>query len=197
MRSLFLGAVFLAFAALPAAANAEEFHVTTVITGPSEVSPGSEATYDVDVTVVGSGGADVYITWLTPVPTGAAADVCCDYLTSSVQSGQARILGALWGQPMVWDVTAPGAKFRIVLRIYDTVDTDVVKVDAYLPGTDVAQYETVTPAVSRVVRLPRTGGPPQTESRHGYGLMLAGAALLLAAAACVVGARSVRTGEMP
>ena len=195
MRLLSVLAVLAACSVLGSAHAQEQPFVTTVVTGPGAVSPGSQATYNIDATVTGGAVGDFYITWYSSTPTGAA-DVCCDYVSSSVRSGQATLDAPPAAGSMRWSVYAPGARLELVLGVHSTVDTDTVTVSTYLPGTDVAQYETVTPAVSRVVRLPQTGGPPPAPAGSARDLVLAGAVLLLASAACVVGAQRVRTGEM-
>jgi hypothetical protein len=179
----------------------EQPHVTAVVTGPTATSRGSAATYDIAINVDGPETTFV-TTFENDVATGAPPDLCCTEVSATVVSGQAHrtspkpagppYLSSIW-----WGVQGTGIVIRLVVAISESTAADHFTVGGYILGSDVAQFEYVTPVVTTITSLPATGGPPPIQNPHGYQMMLAGAALLLAAAACVVGARRLSPGEMP
>src|SRR5258708_39141925 len=123
-----LTGILLAIAAagllLGSTSGQEQPHVTAVIKGPDAVSPGSRATYDIDVSMSGNDSIDVYIDWFQLY---SALPVCCDYLTSSVRSGVASLYTPVSGQESTrWTVRPPGAQIELVLAIRSPIATDTV-----------------------------------------------------------------------
>jgi hypothetical protein len=115
----------------------------------------------------------------------------------SVISGQANSIDPSHDFSKRWTIFAPGATLRVDIKIDETTEFEGLAVGGYLPGTDVAQFEAVTPALTTITSLPATGGPPPAPAGNARDLVLVGASLLLVAAACVVIARRLRPGGMP
>lgn len=160
-------------------------HVTETVSGPAVVYPGSDATFDITVEVDGP-QSDIYITWAGPGP-----EFCCDYVSSSVISGQANLAGSA-PVSVRWSVLGPKAVIRLVIHIKASLESGPLRIGGYLPGTNVGQYETINAWEAQVGTLPRTGGPPSPEGPHAATPIAAGIAMVLLSGACFAAAVRAR-----
>ena len=169
--------------------------MTISVRGPAFVYAGEDATFDVTIDVEEQ-SSDVYLTWQGAGSSGALGGLCCEGSAKSpAVSGTATVIGNGIGFVRL-NVEGPRAVVQLVLRLYDEQPRDGIIVSGYLPGTNVAQYETINPWKSIVStgRLPETGGRPP-ESTNAGSMIGAGLAMLLVSAACVAWATKSRRGE--
>lgn len=174
-------ALVLAAIAVRADAQSGQPHVDVTVTGPTFVYPGSDASFDVTVDVDGP-VSDFYITWRATDPF--SDQPCCDHVASSVVSGQASAAGDPAQSSIRWSIYGPRAVIRLVLHIKESLQSGSVIIGGYLPGTNVAQYETVSPWKALVGSFPQTGGPPATTGVTFPGLIMVGLAAFLLSAVC-------------
>jgi hypothetical protein len=178
-------ALILSLASLAAPAHAQtQPHVTVTVTGPTAVYAGQRATFDVTIDVDGE-RSDVYLTWAGAGSSVGPGGLCCEYIDSPVVSGSAQVVGSQIGSVRL-SVEGPRTVLRLVLELYDLQPAPQLLVSAYLPGTNVAQYETVNPwkSIVSTTPLPDTGGWPSGDTSLPLTPFAAGAAMLLLSAAC-------------
>jgi hypothetical protein len=183
--------VALTFVAFAHAAGAQtQPHVTVTVTGPTYVYPGQKANFEVTIDVDGP-SSDVYLTWAgTGSPIGPGG-LCCEGSVGSVTSGSAEVVGSQIGSVRL-TVQGPRAVLKLGLELYDTQPAPQIVVSAYLPGTNVAQYQTINgwKSIVSTAPFPQTGGRSAGHSpKPATDLLAAGAAMLLLSAACFVTAR--------
>lgn len=189
MRTIILVSVLiLATIAANAEAQTGPPHTTETVTGPVFVSPGGQATFDVAIDVDGA-ESTLVITW----SVAGTGESCCDLVESSVVSGQATSQPAQYGSQR-WIVSGPHANIRMTLALFNTVTSGQIIVAGYLPGTDVAKYQTINGWKSIVgTPLPLSGGQPSgARSDAGNRMIGAGVAVLLLSGACFVAASTSR-----
>ncbi len=182
MRLIVILAAFVLLAVPPSArAQTGGPHVTETVTGPAVVYPGSDATFDITVEVDGP-QSDIYITW-----SGPGQEFCCDFVSSSVISGQANLVGP--GPVSVrWSVHGPKAVIRLVVHIKPSLESGPVRIGGFLPGTNVGQFETINAWEAQVGTLPRTGGPPIAEGPRASTPIAAGLAMVVLSGTCFAAA---------
>jgi hypothetical protein len=159
--------------------QAQQPHVTITISGPDVVYPGQLAKFGVEVNVE-RGSSDFYLTW---------AETCCEFVNAAQVGGPLEVIGS--GPSSVRLNAGPESSFVLSLRIRDDYRAGDVLIGAYLPGTEVAQYETIRSWTSTVAPwpFPRGGGPPESRSSAAAAvLVIAGLTILLASGSCIAAA---------